>query len=460
MGLKPFSSDRVFLDPNTEIKATTGNYKNEYNFADQFFPDLKHEVIKIYGNQNLTGFLEVNSMEEDLVADKTFWSEDARRRKVHLGVTKTGNTFTYTPGSGEIGHSIRLNDYIMVSDIAGEKIEFGLVTAVPTATTWIAKFEGAATWGVGAAALRVIAIGSEFKKGTEGKAKALTKEFSIYSTSPVIMKDQYEETGSNIPNVAWIHDPEGNPYWYIVEEQEAMFRFLDACEAQMILQSVYDASSELVTTDGYKGTQGLFPAIRDRGNNFEGLLASVSDMDDLVKRFDKINGQQYNTLFLSTEHTLTIDDTLAAINQYEAAAANYGIFGNKKDMVLELGFRGFQRGGYELIKQTWKFLKDPTMYNPDNFAPANAVNGIMVPLGQTAVRNTIEGNAVERIPFLTQMYKGKPGYSRKLVTNFHGSQLVPDATSTLDVYGINWLTERCLRPAGMIRWFMFEGASA
>ena len=443
-------TDSRFLDPNHGIKATTGNYKNQYNFADQFFPDLKHELIKIWGNQNITGFLDAFSMEDTLTADTTYWSEDGRLRKVHTGVTRASNVFTYN------NHAIRLNDYILVSDKTGAKLEFGLVTATDT-NTFTAKFEGAAAWTVGAANLLVIAVGSEFQKGTEGKAKALDKKVSIYSTSPTIKKDMYEEAGSNIPNVAWIYDSGSNPYWYIPEEQEAMFRFMDANEAQMILQSAINSNSALIT-DGYKGTQGLFPAIRERGNNFQGKMGAVTDLDAVVKRFDKVNGQQYNALFVSTDHSLTIDNWLAKISAYDASSANYGIFGNKKDTVLELGFKGFRRAGYEFYKQTWKFLKDATMFNPDNFAAANQVHGVCVPLGQTAVRNTIEGNPIERIPFLTIMYKGKPGYSRKLVTNFHGSQLVPDATDTRDVYGIDWLSESCLRPAGMIRWMLFEGA--
>lgn len=453
MALKTVPDSR-FFEPNNKIKPTATNYKNLYNFTDQFFPHLKHELIKIWGNQNITGFLETFSMEEELTADTTYWSEDARRRRVHTGVTRATNVFTST------GHSIRTNDYILVSDKAGNKIEFGLVTS-RTDDTFTAAWEGGAAWTLGTSNLIVIAVGSEFKKGTAGKQEALTRELSIYSTSPVIMKDMYQENGSDIPNIAWVYDPAGNAYWYIMEEQEAMYRFLDACESQLILQSTYDTSSTL-TTSGYKGTLGLFPAIRSRGNNFEGFIAAISDMDDIVKRFDKINGEQYNAMFLTTEHSLAIDDLLASINQYDANAQNYGIFRNEesKEMIMKLGFKGFYRGGYQFWKQTWKFLKDATMYNPDNFGANVKCNGILVPMGMTSIRNQIEGNAIESVPFLTLMYKGKPGYSRKLETHFHGSVLVPDATDTLDVYGIDWRTERCLRPCGMIRWMLFEGTAS
>ena len=143
-----------------------------------------------------------------------------------------------------------------------------------------------------------------------------------------------------------------------------MFRFIDACESQLILQSVYDSSSTLVQTEGLKGTQGLFPAVRERGNNFQGFIASIDDMDDLVKRFDKVNGENNNALFLSTEHSLAIDDLLASLNAYYSSGQNWGAFTNEgvKNKMMDLGFKGFDRGGYSFYKQTWKFLKDPTMY--------------------------------------------------------------------------------------------------
>jgi hypothetical protein len=439
-----------YIDPSNGVQATTGNYKNTYDYTDQYLPDAKGEMIRIFYGQSLLGFLEAFAHEEGLSSDQFIWAEEGRRHKLHTGVTRVANVFTLA------GHTIREHDWIMVSDVAGGGVEFGLVTA-KDATTFTAVFDGGAAWTIGTTALTVRSFGSMFGKGTAGKAEALTREFSTFRGKPVIMKDQFEVAGSDMPNISWIYSPDGtSPYWYMEDEEEAFKRFLDNCETQLILQNSVDAGSGLASD--YDGTEGLFPAIRSRGNTVAGKLASITDFENLAKRLDKVNGEQYNGLFISTDHSLTIDRTLAELNQYDPAAANYGLFENNKDLIMDLGFKGFRIAEYEFYKQGWKFLKDPTAYNPDNFNAADQVHGIMVPLGTTNLKNTIEGNAQAKVPYLTQMYKEKPGYSRKMETHYHGSAMVPDATDTLDVFGVDWRTERGLRPAGMIKWAIFEGA--
>ena len=133
--------------------------------------------------------------------------------------------------------------------------------------------------------------------------------------------------------------------------------------------------------------------------------------------------------------------------------------------MLDFGFDAFKMGGYEFYKTTWKLLKDPTVLNPDNFAAENQIHGIMVPLGRASITTGYNGdlsgqNSTINAPYLTKLYKGKSGYSRELVTTFHGSQNVPDATNTWDVFGIDWLCEWGLRCVGLKKWAIFEGVSA
>jgi hypothetical protein len=452
MAINVIDNSKIY-DPSTGKQLIGGAYKNAYSFADQYFPHLKKELVNIWGDQSLLGYLDYSAKEELLNADQSKWSEDNRRRKMHIGVARTANVFTST------AHSLRVGDYIMVSDITGDKKEKGIVTAVADADTFTAKYEAALAWTVATTALRVWAIGSEFKKGTEGRAEALITTPSIYSTSPVIKKDMYEINGGDIPNVSWIESPAGNEYWYFRDEMESMFRFMDSNEMQLLDQDVYDAASDLVITDGLKGSQGLFAAIKDRGNSFQGFIDGKDDMDAIVERLDKVNGQRFNQLYVSTEHSFAIDDTLGGLNQFDTDGYNFGIYGNEEtqQMIMNLGFQGFRRGSYEFHKQGWKVLTDATMYNPDNFGASVKNNGIMMPLGQTTIKNEIEGNTPSNVDFLTILYKGKTGYSRKLVTTFHGSQMTPYAESTKDVYGVDWLSESCLRPVGMIRWMIFEG---
>ena len=104
------------------------------------------------------------------------------------------------------------------------------------------------------------------------------------------------------------------------------------------------------------------------------------------------------------------------------------------------------------------------MLNPDNFPEDKQVHGIMMPLGnivaQTGYNGDLSGNTITaRVPYITMLYKEMPGYSRKLVTTFHGSQRVPSqvGTDTNDLFGIDWLSEWGIRAMGLKRWIIFEG---
>jgi hypothetical protein len=452
MPIDNIANSKLF-DPNNGIQATGSNYRSVYDFTNQYLPDAMPDLVNIFNPQSITGFLDTMGYEEELQSDLAIWGEYGRRHKLHTGVTRSANVFTST------AHSVRVQDKILVyaSGAAGKQI--GLVTAT-TADTFTAVYQGGAAWTVGIADLFVRVIGGEFRKGTDGKAQALTREFTRYSVSPVIIKDQFSVDGSDIPNITWLYDSEGNPYWYMEDEVESFKRFLDNIEFQMLEDTVVDAGATGLST--YKGTQGLFSSVRSRGNTFTGEMSSIADIDGVVERLDKVNGEIYNGLYLTTSHILNIDTALAGELGYDAATVNYGVYGMDKQRVLDLGFKGFRRGTYEFHYSGWNILKDPTALNPDNFNAADRIHGLMVPMGMTseagAIMSGFDKMMPERIQYLTQMYKAKAGYSRKLKTSYAGGTMVPDNTSTTDRYEIHWLTERCLRAVGMIKWMIFQGA--
>ena len=451
MAIDAIANARLF-DPNNGIQATGANYRSVYDFTNQYLPDAMPELVNIFNPQSITGFLDSMGYEEELNSDLAIWGEYGRRHKLHTAVTRAANVFTFT------AHSVRVSDKILVYASGASGKEIGIVTAT-TANTFTAAVQSSAAWTVGTTALNVRVIGGEFLKGSDGKSKALTRAFTRYSVSPVIIKDQFSIDGSDIPNITWLYDNSGNPYWYMEDEVESFKRFLDNIEFQMLEDTLIDGASTLA---GYKGTQGLFSSTRTRGNTFSGQMSSIDDVDGVVDRLDKINGELYNGLYVGTRHALAIDDFLSQSLGYDAATANYGVYDMKKDRVLELGFKGFRRGTYEFHYSGWNILKDLTALNPSQFNAADQIHGIMVPMGMTSDAGRMSAGfdkmMPERIQYLTQMYKAKAGYSRKLQTTYAGGTMVPDHTSTTDRYEIHWLTERLLRAVGMIKWMIFQGS--
>lgn len=452
MGLVSVTSD-FYLDPNIKIQPVTGNYKSLYDFTDQFAPDVHDQIIDQYGNQTIRGFLDKYAMEEEISADTQYFAMAGRRRKVLEGVTRAADVFT------SAAHTIRPNENFMVIDKATKKVDYGIcVSEGYDAGKFTAKVYEASDWTVGTTGLTVIAAGYEFQKGSPGMTRALTREVEIDSTSLIIGKDMWEINGSDACNISWIKGLDGKYYWFSSEIEEARERMKDQLEIQAFVgKKVADGSP--AKTAGFRGYEGIFDKIRNGGNSFEGGISSTSDIESLIKRLDKVNGEKYNMLYLSTEASLDIDKFLASVGGN--TAPTWGYFDNDKK-VINFGFEGFRMGGYEFYKSTWKMLKDPTVLNPDNFAPENQIHGIMVPLGNTVVNTGYNGDLSGQTTtintnYLTMLYKGMPGYSRKLQTTFHGSQIVPDATNTNDVFGIDWLTEWGLRAVGLKKWGIFEG---
>lgn len=437
-------------DPSTGVQANQQNYRSQYDFQNQYLPDYMSDAVEQFNKQSILGFLDSMGYDEALESDQALWGELGRLHKLHTGVTRASNVFTSN------GHSVRVGDKIQVNAVATAGVEKGIVTATTT-NTFTAAVVNSAAWTVGTTALNVRVYGDEHRKGTDGKSGSLDREFQRYTVDPIISKAVYRIDGSEIPNITWLYDPEtGDPYWHTLNERDEYKRFLNNIEFTLTYDEEVDSTSSLAST--YKGTQGMFDSIISRGNIFNGQLSSLDDVDSIVERIEQVGGESTYGMFNTTNHNLNINDVLAnAVG--ETSQLNYGIFGmgeNSKDIVLKLGFKGWQRGTYEFHHMGWSIFQDYTSLNPNRFNAADRIHGIMAPMGMTTI-NDVKGQFDQGAPkytrFLTQMYKAGGGESRKLKSTILGF----DYNNSGDYREIHWLTERCLRAVAMKRWFIFRG---
>jgi hypothetical protein len=99
-------------------------------------------------------------------------------------------------------------------------------------------------------------------------------------------------------------------------------------------------------TVGYKGTEGLFAAIEERGNkvnNFSGAQPnSLADFDSILKNLDTQGAIEENMLFVNRGLALEIDDMLGDLSSGADGGTAYGLFENSEEMALNLGFSGFR----------------------------------------------------------------------------------------------------------------------
>ena len=482
------------LQPSaTQIPVAT-NYLQNFDFLDQYLPDTYEKEFERYGNRSVSSFLRMVGAELPCESDLIKWAEQGRLHvkytQVGLPVGGAGNpnaVFTVndvlnapdgyaaavitdkniasTAGAlgtpaGTAGIAIRVGQTVLISFNGGAGINKGIVTVVAGATFTVQFYEAggmvAAGTGVGNADCTVFVYGSEFGKGTPGMVDSLEADSIIFENKPIILKDRYEVSGSDMSQMGWIEvstEAGGTGFlWYLKSEHDTRMRFDDYLETAMIEAAPAGAGSGALAT-GFLGSEGVFDAVQTRGNVWAGGIPStLQDFDTVISQLDNQGAIEENVLFVNRDMTFAIDDMLAAQNSYGAGGTSYGLFDNDEQMALNLGFSGFRRG-YDFYKTDWKYLNDPTMRG-GLAAGAGVVNGLLVPAGTTSVYDQVLGKNAKR-PFLHVRYRASQTEDRRYKTWITGSA-GGARTNDLDAMEVHFLSERCVCVMGANNFVIFE----
>ena len=460
------------LQPSAEQVPLATNYITNFDFLNQYLPDTYEKEFERYGNRTVASFLRLVGAEMPSNSDLIKWAEQGRLHTKYINCASNAaaaaDTATITvndvlvPGGGSI--AIRVGQTIVLSDNAGAGLNKGIVTSVNTGagTFDVAYYEAAGQIGGAGLTYTVFIYGSEFKKGTNGMAGSLEADDVIFDNSPIIIKDKYAVSGSDMAQIGWVEVTTENGasgyLWYLKSEHETRLRFDDYLETAMIEAVPAEAGSGAVAAAGdvgNKGSEGIFYVVENRGNVWGGgNPAALADFDAIISRLDKQGSIEENVIFVDRDFGFDIDDMLAAQNSYGAGGTSYGLFDNDKDMALNLGFTGFRRG-YDFYKSDWKYLNDPTMRGGlPTGANSGRVNGLLVPAGSTTVYDQILGKNAKR-PFLHVRYRASETEDRRYKTWITGSA-GGAATSSLDAMEVHFLSERAVCTLGANNFFLFQ----
>ena len=462
------------LQPSSEQVLLQTNYITNFDFLNQYLPDTYEKEFERYGNRSVASFLRMVGAEMPSNSDLIKWAEQGRLHTKYTNVTSAAaaaaDTATLTigdtlvPGTGTI--AIRVGQTIMLSDssIGSTNSNKAIVTAVDTAngTIDVAYYEAGGQTMAAAVVCSLFIYGSEFQKGSIGMKGQLEADDVIFDNSPIIIKDRYAVSGSDMAQIGWIEVTTENGatgfLWYMKSEHETRLRFEDYLETAMVEAVPAEAASGaaaivegVASGVGNKGSEGLFYVVEQRGNVWAGANPdSLADFDAIISRLDKQGSIEENVIFLNRNFGFDIDDMLAAQNSYGAGGTSYGLFDNDEEMALNLGFTGFRRG-YDFYKTDWKYLNDPTMRGD---IVGGSVNGILVPAGSTTVYDQVLGKNAKR-PFLHVRYRASETEDRRYKTWITGSA-GGAATSDLDAMEVNFLSERALCTLGANNFFIFN----
>jgi hypothetical protein len=373
----------------TNQKLDAAKYISLYDLVNK--PDNRDALIKTYGNQGITGFLQLVGATKAVATNDEvqYWEETRLHQKQTFPSTLTGITAT----------DLIVRDGDVVLDNGNRfYVSIAVNTDVTKRNVTLTPLDGSSSFTSGATCP---IIGNLFAQGSDQPSEFIESGV-VKRTNPfMIMKDVYSVTGSQATNIGWINLGNGDYRWYLKSEADTRQRFMDKREMMMLLGEKVTASS----LSDISGSEGYFAAIEDRGIVASDLLSSLSDIDDMVKVLDKEGGSSEYAMYINRAQDLRIDDILAqgVGASVTTGAAAFGSFNNSPETALSLGFRSFNRAGYTFHKHDWKLMNDPTLLADSGFA------GVCVPMASVA-----DAKTGDKAPALEMNYKASNGYSREM----------------------------------------------
>jgi len=353
------------FSPNSFRRLDPTKYTSLGDFIDEVNkPDNRDLLVKTYGNQGITGFLQmVGAVKSNGAADEVQYWEETRLHQLQVATpaasaAAAATTLTLNLASAATSATgatkaaaqkyLRVNDVILVGGV-----DRFIITAVTSG-----EFSQTAT-----AAATAVSLSSA---GLSASAAAASANFPIVGNMFAQGTDQ---------NVGYLESnvvKRTNPY-------------------QIIGQQVSNAAGTS-SLGSIAGSEGYFSAISDRGivvnsgATTTAAIATLDELDVLITALDKQGSMPEYAMYVNRLQDLAIDDMIAtgtstAANITAGVATQFGQFANAADMV-KLGFSSFMRGSYTFHKHSWKLLNDPTLLGASNF------QGVMIPLTNVTNTNT------------------------------------------------------------------------
>ena len=421
---------------NTPSVATTPDkYTTVAELLEYNKPDNRDLLIKTYGDQGITGFLQLTgAVKSGGTADHVqYWEEERRHKTVVCGANDGGT-------SGTVDLDAALTD-IKAQDVVMNAAS-GEVFICTTDGDVFKRLDGSTSNTAWAATDELIILGNMYDQGTDQPGHFIKTSPTLRTNPYMIIKDTYQVNGSQATNIGWVNVGNGDYRWYIHGEQETRARFMDRREMMMLFgEKKADAVTISGSNGAVAGSEGYFAAVNDRGivvsNGNANPLDSFAEFDNIILELDKQGAPSEYAMYVNRTQDLAIDDMLAAgiaTSVTAGLAGQFGSFNNDADMAVKLGFKSFTRGGYTFHKHDWKLLNDPTL-----LGASTKFQGAMVPM--TQVVDPVNG---VKAPALELNYKEANGYSREMEHWVTGGGVLGFKTDGNDVAKFHYRSEIAL----------------
>jgi len=432
------------------LDATPANYTSLGSLIDPTKPDVRDLYIQTFGDQGITGLLDVTGAKRSAgTADEVHWYEEGRINR-RLNITTSSGTATIQDAYGYVASSMTADQVVQINDVliteGGERL---IVTAAPSGDTFTVKQMDDST-ASDVTAKDAVIIGNAYAQGTGQPEKPFEMDLVLRKNPYIITKETFHVNGSQATNIGWLN-VNGQNMWYLKGEMDARKKFMNSREAMLVFGQTASTSGApsaggvTVGSTTVTGSEGYFQAVENRGivssTAADQDFNSLADLDSILILLDKEGAPAEYAMYIDRQTSLNIDDMLAAgvaTQNTAGLAGQFGAFNNDADMAVNLGFKSFTRGGYTFHKHDWKLL------NSDYQAGHTTYQGAMIPLA-----NVVDPKSGGSNPSLEMNYKAAGNYSREMEHWVEGGGVLGYATNGEDLAKFHYRSEcnLCVRAA-------------
>lgn len=481
--------------PSLTKVATEYNYLASLNLAEGFFkPEISSNLTDRYGQQDITGFLDMIGATNPISHIKfSHYENDRIHGTFRLSASAASAAATSaafqlvvgtTPATGQYSYNGQdpytttpsFTTYMpQVYDVIEVNGFQALITFVSGNTASAIALNSAETRPAIAATDDFIIIGSALPEGSSGM-ESRNSQMLTYTNYLQIFRRNHKVTNTAANVVSWVEveGPGGKKgyYWHLKGIVDEMMRFRNEREASLIAgkgitnpaglasvgtQSFGDANSITMT-------KGLIPQISADGN-VEAYTAGsfgLTDIENMVVNLNKFRGSRENMLAVGHSLSLDIDalfrGSTSATGTFDAAAAGgiqFAAFQPFEKQGVKFEFDAFSYGGYKFAVKVMDIFSDPTLLGYAGGIYSKL--GMVIPLGNTVTYNDMNSRTSAIVPSLRVNYLDGPDggsrYQREWVTGY--GQGV--ATSNNDFFEVNWLSHCGLEAFALNRYGLFVG---
>jgi len=268
--------------------------------------------------------------------------------------------------------------------------------------------------GVGTGAtVSLFAFSSDFAKGSSGFNSGKTWKPQFFQNYTHTLKEYFDVAESDMAHPSWVKTDQGDA-WFNYDIERTRSQMQNKVELTHVFNERAVEGSD-AKNEGKGGLKGIVPQIREDGNEGNGYIETIEQLDDITYLLKQQGAGNVFTVWNDHKQMNLFSTMLAEINSH-GGGANYGAFQNSKEMAIHLDFQSFTRNGITFHLTPWKLLDDPTLLGGTNFSNTS-IACMFVPSGEKMV--TEQGNS-EAKPYISIRNRVSGGVNRKMKTKIFG----------------------------------------